>query len=242
MIKPPPGYTRLVPLDRERHRGLAAPATGAAAFAAKLNSIALLASELIPAARHYPVVFVRDGESGRTAVVAVTGLDERNAFVDGAGEWRAEHYVPAYVRRWPFASVPVKRDGADEPERLVCVDEAALALSEDPYFDAEGAATPRWERHEKLIKAFDTGLAQTVALCARVDELELLETFEAHAHLPGRDPVRLQGLLRVSEARLNELPAKDIRRMMREGQLSRLYAHLMSLDNFRLLAGATGQD
>ncbi len=40
---------------------------------------------------------------------------------------------------------------------------------------------------------------------------------------------------RVNEDRLNQLPAKAIKAMMSRGELSRVYAHLISLENFAKL-------
>ena len=76
---------------------------------------------------------------------------------------------------------------------------------------------------------------QTAALLTGLESLSLLEPFEAHAF--GRDGQdhHLRGMLRVSEERLNALDARDIGRLMRQGELSRIYAHLMSLDNFKHL-------
>lgn len=234
-LTPPPGYGRLVPLDRHRHRGVAAPA-GSAAFAAKLNAIPVFAAEFIPAARDYPLVFLRDSAHGHLVPVIVTGLEPHNRFIDADSRWRDGCYVPAYVRSYPFVSIPVRRGGNGHSEAVVCVDETALAPSDEPYFDREGNGTERWYSHERLLKAADTGRLQTAALCARLEELDLLEPFEAQ-HIPkDRAPQRLRGMLRVAEARLNALDAAAIQDLMTHGQLARIYAHLMSLDNFLRLA------
>lgn len=234
-LTPPPGYGRLVPLDRHRHRGVAAPA-GSAAFAAELNAIPAFIAEFIPAAREYPLVFVRDETHKHLVPVIVTGLERKNRFVGDDGRWRAGAYVPAYVRSFPFVSIPVKRGGNGHSEALVCVDESALEPSDEPYFDREGNGTERWHSHERLLKAADTGRLQTSALCARLEALDLLEPFEAQHTPKDGAPQRLRGMLRVAEARLNALDAAAIQELMVQGQLARIYAHLMSLDNFLRLA------
>ena len=54
----------------------------------------------------------------------------------------------------------------------------------------------------------------------------------------------VRGLFRVSEDRLNTLSGEAVKELMVRGELSRIYAHLMSLDNFAALldlhAPATG--
>ena len=45
----------------------------------------------------------------------------------------------------------------------------------------------------------------------------------------------IKGLFRVSEEKLNDLPGDVVKDLMARGELSRIYAHLMSLDNFTTL-------
>ena len=68
----------------------------------------------------------------------------------------------------------------------------------------------------------------------------MLEPFEAHAHPRGGTVRRLRGLFRVDERKLNALPAHVLRGMMKRGELSRVYAHLMSLDRFKELLERSG--
>ncbi len=47
--------------------------------------------------------------------------------------------------------------------------------------------------------------------------------------------MRLQGLFRVDEEKMNAIPGKDLRVMLRKGELKATYAHLISLENFAAL-------
>ena len=77
--------------------------------------------------------------------------------------------------------------------------------------------------------------AATAALAAELEQLGLLEAFDARAN-PGREGgLHVTGMYRVDEERLNRLPAKTIKAMMSRGDLSRVYAHLISLENFAKL-------
>jgi hypothetical protein len=85
-------------LDREQHKGLRLIASDAR-FAAKNQSVPLLASEFPDACLEYPIVFAK-GQSGQWLALALTGLQAHtNAFVDAKGVWNAR-YVPASVRRY----------------------------------------------------------------------------------------------------------------------------------------------
>ena len=228
----PPGYRALVPLDKERHRGLGVRERFA--FARTLNYIYLTAAEFMLAARHYPIVFARL-DTGAFVPVAVTAMAaDQNLFVDDEGTWAQGVYVPAYVRRYPFFLAP------GEGERPVAVDETALDADAPPLFDADGEPTPAWQRFEALLQDMEGARAQTERLSRTLKEAGVLEPFEAHAHPRGGTVRRLRGLFRVDERKLNALPAHVLRGMMKRGELSRVYAHLMSLDRFKELLERSG--
>lgn len=232
-IPVPPGYSELVPFNRQEFRGKGKRREAPAGFARNLNSIYITAVEFFQAARSYPIVFGRDAQTGGYVPVAITGLDkDQNLFVDESGHWHPDSYVPAYVRRWPFFTVQV----ADAEDRnLVCVDPAGLEDSEKPFVDAEGNSTEMWQETEKLVQEMENARRQTVEFIRTVNDLELIEPFEAHAVAKGGGNMRLGGMFRISEKKLNELPEKTIKQLMKKGQLSRIYAHLISLESFQRL-------
>lgn len=232
----PPGYRGLVPLDKEKHKGLGVAGTDFR-FAAGLNSIYLTAAEFIQAARHYPIVFAQDSATGYYLPLAVTGLSgDRNLFVSEAGAWAPGCYVPAYVRRWPFYTAQVADKGNGRAAgALICVDETALSKDAEPLFDAAGRPSAAWEKRHALIEEMEAARRQTERLAESLAERRLLESFEARAFPKGGQDLRLRGMFRVNENKLNALDGKDLKRLMKHGELSRIHAHLMSLDNFRLL-------
>ena len=233
----PPGYRSLTPLDRQKHANLAVLEAGRAPFSAQLHGIHLLVPEFIHAARHYPVVFAKDSSTGKFVALAVTGLDPgKNLFVRADGSWEPFVYVPAYVRRWPFFTLPVTgRAKPGDAESLICVDEQALGSGAESLFDAEGKGSEAWTRIETLLREMESARAQTERLIETLTTHKLLEPFQAHAFpKEGRD-LHLTGMYRVSEDRLNALEGKVLKGMMKRGELSRIYSHLMSLDNFRHL-------
>lgn len=229
----PPGYTALEAFNRDRFRGLGRRRDEPAAFVRELNALLITSAEFFQAARHYPIVFARDAANGSFVPVVVTGLEDRqNLFVGDDGRWLAGRYIPAYVRRWPFFTLQVQ----DEPEKsLVCVDPGGLEANDKPFLDDKGEPTAAWKDAERLINDVDGARRQTIAMVRSLASLELLEPFEAHAVARQGGSLRLANMHRVNETKLNALPEKQIRQLMSKGFLSRIYAHLMSLDNFQQL-------
>ncbi|MBI4693327.1 MAG: SapC family protein [Gammaproteobacteria bacterium] len=232
-IPAPPGYRAVAPFDKTKHR-LRGIHAGAQSFAATLHSFYLTVPEFVPAARSYPIVFARD-EANLPQPVVLTGLEPGvNLFVQ-EGRWVPEAYCPAYVRRYPFHTARVT-DPEGRAQSLILVEESGLDQHAAPVLlDARGEPTPAWDPLRRLIEDFDAAREQTNEFAKLIDDLGLLEPFEADINPNAAPRKRLTGMLRVAEVKLNELPVANLRELMTRGWLARLYAHLMSLDNFAAL-------
>ncbi|MCP4768016.1 MAG: SapC family protein [Gammaproteobacteria bacterium] len=230
----------IVPFESGRHAGLGLKRTRLRHFAASRHAFAISLPEFFYAARHYPVVFVKSEDNEMRASV-ITGLrHDENLFVDAQGEWREQAYVPAYVRRFPFYIADAADGSAGK--KMIMVDESGLEESDDPFFDAAGEATDKWRAQETLIADFIAAESRTVEFSARMAELDLLEAFDARVNPESQNSMHVTGMYRVNEDRLNRLPAKTIKAMMSRGELSRVYAHLISLENFAKLLDLSAVD
>lgn len=228
----PPGFRSAVPFDRHKHKRRGIP-PGAAQFARHLNVIYITAAEFARASHDFPLAFARE-HSGKLVPIALTGLNEgENLFIDANGVWAPDVYCPAFIRRYPFFTATVA-DGTEQ-RALICVDERALTTDAPALINAAGEPTDRWREIELLIMEMDNEQRATAALCDRLVELDLLEPFEADFHPRGKPEVRVAGLLRVNEQRLHRLDETDIVALMRAGHLARIYAHLLSFENFNRL-------
>ena len=229
---PPPGYGPLSLLDRKRHAGRSVRAQ-AARFAAGLHGIYLTLPEFVAASRCCPIIFAQAGDDFQPTMVV--GLaEQQNLCVDAEGDWRSDCYLPAYVRRYPFCTAQLAQDTS---RVVVCVDEAGLDTAAPHFFDARGEDTPAWRDIDRLIQDMDIATRQTNLFSARVAGLGLLEPFDAAVRPVVGERRHVGGMWRVNESRLNTLPEAVLVELMRSGFLSRIYAHLMSLDNFQRLLG-----
>jgi len=237
----PPGYSSLTAFDRHRHAGLSVLPERGQAWCGKLNSMFLNAVELGKACADYPIAFVREAQSGEYQPVAILGLRAReNLFVDSKGQWRPQTYIPAYVRRYPFCIAEVPSPDGAEPQRLICVQQDQLGPSTTPYFNAKGEATAQWKPVQDLIEAVESARQQTRAFTRRLEAFGLFTPFDALA-MPrgGGQQMRLQGMHRIDEEKLNALGAREQKLLMRKGELRAVYAHLLSLENFAKLLDMT---
>ena len=237
-INPPFGYSEIVPFLKT-HQVKLPSAAELPNFAKALNAIPVSFAEFGIAGRDYPLVFA-SGDDGKTySPVAVLGLvGGENLFLDAAG-WAAATYVPAYVRRYPFCMARVTLDTVEQQDRLICIEKEYVAgegESGEAMFDQAAQPLPRWTEIEKLLNEYEADLERTREMCGIFADFGLLEPFTMQATLTGGAPMNLTGMHRVNDTKLEHLTAEQLRTLVRKGLLARLYAHLLSLDNFgRLL-------
>jgi hypothetical protein len=233
-------YSKPEPLSAELHGGLGAdPVERPYGFVAQTNLVPVMVTEFAPAALSYPVIFV--GENKQP--VAVMGLRTgENLFVSTEGEFRAEAYIPAYVRRYPFVFA-----NDDVQQRMIlCVDRAAPFIKEGgatPLF-VDGQPSPYVEQAMDFCNNFEQERQRTESFLALLKDLDLFDTREAvftprNADGSAAAPQKIAEYFAVSEDKLKALPAGKLAELRDNGALGQIYAHLLSLVGWdRLIAVA----
>jgi hypothetical protein len=236
-INPPFGYRAIVPLQKTA--GVALPLPGTLPdFCAQTNAMPVSYTEFAPAARDFPIVFASSDQGKSYSAVAVLGLtQDENLFVRN-GAWEQGVYVPAYVRRYPFCMARVTIGNTAQENRLICVEKAFLSDAGEKMFDAEGKPTQRWSQIEQLLREYEADLERTRELCSILADYDLFEPFTMQATpASGAQPLNLAGMFRVREGKLEHLNAAQHKNLFKKGIVGRVYAHLLSLENFgKLLA------
>jgi hypothetical protein len=206
-------------------------------FAREAAAVPLGMGEFMPAIRHYPIVFA---EGGAATPLAVLGLKQgSNLFVEDDGAWRAGHYQPCYVRRYPFIVTEAPDQGATllaidaASERFVAKADAQADASR--LFDDKGGATPAARSAIDLCLAFHEDHLRTAAFAAALDQAGLLVPNRAEMRLPDGQNYTLQGFRIVDEKALRALPAETIADWHAKGWLDLITLHLASQRNWQLL-------
>jgi len=203
-------------------------------FAAQALCIPLMGSEFVHAMRSYPIVFATD----TNVPVAVTGLERGNLFVRGDGKWTEGHYVPAYLRRYPFVLV----SGPDGKEFVLGIDTASdRVITEGPELaDAQplfnGDAPSELTREVlSFCGAYQRDYDLTTAFCNALAEQGLLIDNQAKALLPDGRSFNLKGFRVVDQARLMALSDAVVGEWFRKGWLTLVTFHLLSLERMNSL-------
>ena len=228
-------FERLVNLHRERHRHLRLDATQVDhGFALQTNSVPIAMEEVPEAALFYPCVFIE--REGTYAMSALLGLRaQHNLFVGADRHWLPDTYVPAHIRRYPFALAETQ--AADN--FLICVDEGCVGLGEadgQPLFLDDAAEGPLLAEVRTFLLNLHHAFVRSTEWCKEVADLGLLTprtlTWTDHQGVAQE----LTGFYAIDEERLRALPAEVTQRWMSSGLMAVAWAHLLSLGHARTLA------
>lgn len=220
-------YAKPVALHREQHRNLRFRRLPDLSFSRQVNSVPLAGLEFFEASRDMTVLFNRD-PAGRYFPLVLLSLDNAgHGLVGEDGRWRA-NYVPAFIRRYPFA---LAANGA------LCYDASCTAFGEEPegerLFDDEGKTTPFTDGVLRFLQRYEFESKRTREFCEAVAGKDLFKPFQAQVKR-GRGAVRLEGLYCIDEEAFSKIDAATLEDWFRKGWIAWAYAHLHSI-------GALGQ-
>ena len=221
-------YKEIKALNRDEHKALKLKAASDCAFAASTHLVPLAGLEFFQAARHYPIVFIGDGD--KAMPIALLGLKEgHNGYVDGEQQWQANTYIPAFVRRYPFV---LAQDDADN--FTVCFDAAHEGWNEEDgreLFVDGGQNSEFLEEMIQFLQNFTAEMERTRLFVDKLNELELLSSRTLKlTHASGESFV-LSDFQAVDEEKFLSLADDKVLELHKAGILGWIYAHLMSLGN-----------
>jgi len=228
-------YRRVTALRPDLHGALKIGTPPDQSFTARTNSVPLAGVEFGEAGKEYPLVFARDG-SGNFNAVVVLGLENaENLFLGEKADWQA-HYVPAFVRRYPF----VLGSNYENPAQpLVCVDESCPWLGHDvvgePLFIANQPSS-FMVQIVSFLTDYNAQAERTAYFCQKLADWNLLTESQAQATTADGKVHTLTDIWTVDEALLAQLDADKLQGLFKTGELAWIFFHLASLSNFRLLA------
>ncbi|MFC4528572.1 SapC family protein [Dyella halodurans] len=225
-------YERPVPLNRTAHKDLRIKPIPNLKFASAVHSVPLTGVEFPAAARDLPILF--GGMTPEDAgPMALLGLRENeNLFINAAGQWEANTYIPAFVRRYPFvlAEKPAGQEGDDFTVFLDEAYEGFGTAEGDRLFKEDGAESELLANAVKFLGEFQQHVARTQWFMEQLRKHNLLEPRNIRLEKDGKS-INLNGLFVVNEDKLRLLDEKTSHEFLREGVFGWIYAHLLSLSN-----------
>lgn len=230
----PQFYVQPVPFDAAVHGQLRFAETPPDfGFAAKADVIALQVSEVAQAVLHYPMVFLSGAGDASLTLAALVGLgDGVNRYVDGQGQWRAQAYIPAYVRRYPF--LPMQIPGQTDPILAIDTTQSWIqAQAGEPLIDGNDQPTARMQRVMAFQREYQQQVNITQTMCAALHAAGVLEPRILTWQGQGAESRQLDGFWCVEEAKLKTLGPEALQALHQADALGLAYAQLLSMSNLQ---------
>lgn len=226
-------YRNLVPLNSEMHLGFGVNPHPDVSWTRGTHAIPVTVDEFALIQRHYPIVFTTD-EPG--VPLALVGLKEgENMFVTADGQWRERHYIPAYVRRHPFMLARLSPEA--EVLSLVFDDSYGLvtADAENKLFNGTDPSDTT-KNILKFCEEFEAAIVRTRSFMEELGKLGLLMDGQASIQNPDMaQPAQFSGFRMIDEKKLQNIRGDQARKMVQNGMMGLIYAHLFSLAQMREL-------
>lgn len=227
----PPLYNSIMPLSSSTHAGLGMKPREDLRNTAGFHAIPITVDEFQMAQRHYPIVF-STGEA--SAPLALVGLSEgQNAFLTSDGKWRDGFYIPAYIRRYPFILARLR---PDSEELTLCFDDSCPDFAEDAgeALFKDGETTQITKNILAFCEQYEQSMARTKAFVDDLVKGDFLMEGEVSIQQAGMEqPAVYRGFKMVSEDKIRDLRGDQARKLIQNGMLPLIYAHLLSLSLIR---------
>ncbi|WP_193161355.1 SapC family protein [Microbulbifer hainanensis] len=225
---------KVVPLRSDVHGKLKVRELGSFEHVKSSHMVPVTAHEFSRLGAEYPIVFVKNSETGQFQSVALFGLKVgENLFVDG-DKWKGV-FVPGSIRNHPFMLAPA---GENQEQLMVALVENSPLVGEEEgnaLFTDEGEETDYLKAKKENLVNFLESDRLTKAFVEVLVEKELL-TEQSVTVNAGEERINLNGLYIVDEKKLNELSEEDFADFRKRGFLPPLFAQLGSLHQFSKLA------
>ncbi len=226
-------YKNLEPLSSQTHADFRVRSTDRAPFVTNIHAIPLTVEEFPLAQRSMPIVFSVGDDP---VPLALMGLNEGvNVFFDDEGKLVQDNfYVPAYIRRYPYL---LARLDPNNEDLSLCFDPTTDLIGKFDEGEAlfvDGQPSDTTKAILDFNRSFEEAGQRTTLFVKDLKEMDLLMDGEVSIQPEGAaQPFIYRGFMMVDEAKLNELRGDQLRKIVQNGMLPLIYAHLFSLAMMR---------
>lgn len=124
-------------------------------------------------------------------------------------------------------------------EHLLCVHDSAICddSTKPQFYDTEGNLDSRVIEFLNFLKEFESSKIVTQNATNLLSELNLVTSWNIELNTKSKDEnVKVEGLYRIDEEKLNSLDAGDLKRLRDAGALSLAYGQIFSINQLELFA------
>lgn len=228
-------YQDLEILNKINHKNNSVKEIKDFSYAKNLMNAPITVTEFFEACKNYPILFTKDKDENWFASIMLGYKENENIFIDDKGAWDKLHYVPAFVRRYPFIFVEQKNND----ELIVALNKDSLSIDKKDenrkLFNDKGENTEFLNNVIGFLNQFYVDSMATKEFVKQLDEWELLEEKIATVITPNQEQFNINGLYIVNEEKLKHLSKKKKDEICNKNAIPLITAHLISLSNIQKL-------
>lgn len=229
-------YEKPVVLDRNRHRNYRfRPSSTGLKFAAKSVALPIAPVEFAHAALEFPIVFAVNSDGSGTPIGLFGVRENENLMINDKGDWQG-YYIPGFIRRYPF----VLNFDPSNNAPFVLFDETYDGIGEggegERLFNEDGGETEIMKSTLAFLSEFSAQNEHAHQFVATLKKHDLLVPQQVVFKRTDDESYSLDGFHIVDEKRLQALSDAAMLELVRSGDLGRIYAHLLSLNNIHRIA------
>jgi hypothetical protein len=182
---------RIEILDESTHRDLNVDFSEARASYFKRRLIPVVISEFFTLMFHYPIVFVKDGETGKFSCSVLLGVSDEATLLDDKST-EDDEALPLNIRRLPLVAI----ENSPDSEPMIGINRGDRLFKHDsPELDSALAA----------LSELYQGHRETDAYIKTALELDLISKLQAEILFNGKPKVTLEGLYSVDINKVERL-------------------------------------
>ncbi|MFC3096101.1 multidrug transporter [Alteromonas sediminis] len=220
---------KVVPLSKEKHSDIKLVESRDFSRFKQSHLIPVIPQDIPRLSSEFPIVFVKDSDTGQFVAVALMGLQEGKNLYCQDTTWEAQ-VVPSSFTLAPL-TVARTEDNADN--LVICIDEESELVSQDqgePLFDDKGEQTEYLQNRIKSVVFVTEQMQNMKVITEYFAKKKLLVSKQLTVqHGKGKSPVKIDGVYTLDEEALNNLPDDEFSEIRKKGLLPLVYAHLLSL-------------
>lgn len=227
--------TKIVPLSSEKHLAIKLTHSSDYTRFAKEHLIPVLAREIPNLAAEFPIVFVKNTETGQFIPVALMGIKPDVNLYCQSTEWSS----PVTPLGFTNAPLSITKTPEKDDNVIVCIDEDSPMISQE---EGSRLFTDSGERTEYLTARTNALLdvaamhQQTQVICQYLAQKNLLNPQQLTLKLDSdQQNININGVYVVDDKSFNEISDENFLELKNKGLLPIIYAHRASLNQISRL-------
>jgi hypothetical protein len=226
-------YKKLEVLNKIQHKNKGVAEVSNFSFSKGLINAPVALSEFFEACKNYPIFFAKDKDNKWFSTALLGYKEGENLFVDKKGVWKELHYIPAFVRSYPFILV----NQENKKELVIAIEGEYLNEKESSkkLFDENGNNSEFLNSAIGFLNQYYADTLSGNEFIKQLEDWELLEEKIVNIVNSKNEKFTLGGFFIVNEEKLKHLSKKKKDDICAKNAYALITAHLISLSNIQKL-------